>query len=460
MFIILPSEDNACIFYGQIDQKDIIDDLGNILGVIVEYANRLENNQIKSIRISQGKFIYGKFDKIYVIFKVQQTDELDDVKVNLENLAKGFISMFKDKLESNNADASAYEKFSEKINSYLEKPKEKIENNPSLNNSQSVSIENTEQKSKQLAPKEPIKKSSSELLKTPKPIEYIPKELPKTDELSGNNPVIQPEKRDAYPNGIDEYMIDEVLWNENQAVSKDYTADFVDGIIAKVQIFLSISIVHHYELIIDFQNYPDKPKLEPTSSMTEKIIDMVMNASYFMKNWDPKMPPHIIEIVREIEKILTLLKAQNKLEANAELPESMIPDLQPIEKLPPLPESEKTKIKTTEPIEQKNEPSKPLNISSVVDNVNEEDLEPLQNKTSEIKTEDAKTGLQLSEKDKEKENEKLQKKLEKEKKEKEKQLEKEKKIKEKEQKKQVKEDKKADKKELQDFIKEIKEDTD
>ncbi len=102
-------------------------------------------------------------------------------------------------------------------------------------------------------------------MKTPKPIEYIPKELPKTDELSGNNPVIQPEKRDAYPNGIDEYMIDEVLWNESQALSKDYTADFVDGIIAKVQIFLSISIVHHYELIIDFQNYPDKPKLEPTS---------------------------------------------------------------------------------------------------------------------------------------------------------------------------------------------------
>lgn len=463
VFIILPSEDNACIFYGQIDQKDVIDDLGNILGVIVEYANRLENSQVKSIRISQGKFVYGKFDMIYVIFKIQQSDELDDVKANLENMAKGFISMYKDKLDSNNSDASTYEKFSEKINSFIEKPKEKIETIKPKLESKEPSSDKTEPMLEKQTNKEPIRKSGSEMLKTPKPIEYTPKELPKTEELNGKNPIIQPEKRDAFPNGIDEYMVDEVLWNESQAVSKDYTADFVDGIIAKIQVFLSISIVHHYEIIIDFQNYPDKPTFEPTSSMTESIIEMVLNASYFMKNWDPKMPPHIVEIVREIEKILSLLKTQNKLEPNAELPESMVPDLLPIEKLPPLPESEKPKIKPIpEPTEQKTNTLKNMSLSSVVDNVNEEDLETEPTDKPESKTQESKDVQvkPLSQGDKEKENEKLQKKLEKEQKEKEKQMEKEKKQKEKDQKKQIKDDKKSEKKELQGFIKEIKEDTD
>jgi hypothetical protein len=229
VFIILPSEDNACIFYGQIDQKDVIDDLGNILGVIVEYANRLEDNQVKSIRISQGKFAYGKFDKIYVIFKIQQSDELDDVKSNLENLAKGFISMYKDKIDTGIAEPSKYEKFSEKVNSYLEKPKINTPEPNQKPESKIVMHDKTIKSEEKLPISESIKKSASELLKTPKPIEYIPKELPKSaDDLNGNSPIIQPEKREAYPNGIEEYMVDEVLWNESQAVSKDYTSDFVD----------------------------------------------------------------------------------------------------------------------------------------------------------------------------------------------------------------------------------------
>ena len=62
------------------------------------------------------------------------------------------------------------------------------------------------------------------------------------------------------------------------------------------------------------------------------------------------MPPHLIEIVREIEMVLMKYKAKGKLSDTSEMPEAALPDLEPLPELPPLEEDEKP-----EPLEEKEE---------------------------------------------------------------------------------------------------------
>ncbi|MBD3353167.1 MAG: hypothetical protein GF364_16925, partial [Candidatus Lokiarchaeota archaeon] len=127
VFIILPEKQNACIFYGQIDENDEIEDLSNILGVVVEYASRLDEGDIKPLGISQGKFAYGKFQNIYVIFKIQPSDDLDEIKSILKNLATGFINLYGESLKSADEDPSKYEDFSNKINAFLSESEDEEE---------------------------------------------------------------------------------------------------------------------------------------------------------------------------------------------------------------------------------------------------------------------------------------------------------------------------------------------
>jgi len=451
VFIILPAKENACIFYGQIDEKDIVEDLGNTLGSITEYASRLEENNVKIIKISQGKFAYGKFQNFYIITKIDERDNLDSVKDIIISLSEGFYNQFKDKLENNIEDPSVYEKFSENIQEYFTKSEHKT-----VSETKKTEISKKNEQVSEVS-KEPSKENSIlELLKKPEPIKLEIKPIVSEEEitLDGSKPLIQPMKREAYVSGIEDYMSDEILWNESQEVMKEYTAEFVEGFIAKLKIFLSISIVHHYELIIDFQNYPQKPQILPSDTMDENLISKCENASYILKNWDPKIPAHIIEIVREIEKILNILKSKGMIEATTELPESMLPELEPLEQLPPLTpeqqkaieelEASKKRIQIKEIAESEN---KPKEIIENVPNIEQpkfstpEEIESKQISSTNI------TEPKEQQEKKKKEDEKKKKEDEKKKKEEEKRRKEE-------EKKKLKFEKKEDGKQLKEIMKE------
>lgn len=347
IFVILPSQENACIFYGQIDQSEDSEDLGNILGVVVEYAQRVDNNQVKSIRISQGKFAYGKFNDIYIISKIEQSAEMDEVKTILTNMAKGFLEKFNSQIESSNGDPSAYEGFSSEIQSYLQSKPAPIKKSAAESEAdlESKIAEKPQEKSKFDLAKPKLDKSGTDYLKAEKPMQFEPTQMPKETEFSNKSPIIQPAEREAYADGLADYMKDEVLWNESQEVMKEYTAEFVDNIISKLEIYLSISITHHYKVIIDFQNYPEEPKFPPTDDFTEAVIAKVKEKSYFLANWDVKVPPHVIELVREIEAILSKLKSIGELDSTTEMPAAAMPELEPLEKLPPLDDDLKAELK-------------------------------------------------------------------------------------------------------------------
>lgn len=351
VFIILPAQDNACIFYGQIDEEEDSADLGNILGVIVEYAQRVDNSQVKSIRISQGKFAYGKFDDIYVISKISQSSDMEKVKSTIKSMAKGFLNKYKDQINSKTADPGRYEDFSADIHDYLEeKAVEKQESEPDETAIEKTTTiaEEPEKIRKAKLEKPEIKKSGTDFLRSEKPMKFEPSEVPKEKKFSNETPIIKPVEREAYADGLEDYMKDEVLWNESQEVMNEYTAEFVTNIISKLEVYLSISITHHYKMIIDFQNYPEKPKFETTEDFTDEVLNKVKQKSYFLANWDVKMPPHIIEIVREFEAILSKLKSRGELKATTEMPAAAMPELEPLEKLPPMDDEMKKALKKKE----------------------------------------------------------------------------------------------------------------
>ena len=404
VFVLLPSEENACVFFGQIDENDVVEDLGNILGTIVDYAQNLNDSQIKAIQISQGKFAYGKFGVIYLIFKIQRSDDMDEIKEILKKMANGFIKTYKSDLDSFSGDTSAFDSFTNEIQSYItvSKPKPKVKPSKSIDlaslrkgsatkptysaptitqgssssgkdtntNISKAKIRTSKSEPEIKVPAEPEKKKKS-YLKSAKPIEFVPTKMPEITTVSSDKAIISPDKRDAYANGIDEYMKDEILWNESQAVMKEYTAEFYEGLIAKLQIFLSISITHHYEIIIDFQNYPEKPIVSFSDGLKGELGEY-NDCSYFFKNWDVKIPPHVLELVREFEKILMNLKTRGKLEATAAMPEASLPELEPLETLAPLPKSKrKIKTETLSSKEQKTEEKESKEKVIIKDNSDE-----------------------------------------------------------------------------------------
>ena len=180
-------------------------------------------------------------------------------------------------------------------------------------------------------------------------------ELPKEVQI-GKEPIIKAMKRDAYPDGIADYKRDEVLWNESEMVKNEYVAEFVEGMITNLQVFLSISLTHHYELFIDFSDYPAKPEISIGKGLSEELGISLDQLLFFYRNWDTKIPPHIIELVREFEATLMKFKAKGKLSDTDEMPETALPELEPLPELPPW--EEEPEVEATTPEEPKEESEK------------------------------------------------------------------------------------------------------
>ncbi len=99
---------------------------------------------------------------------------------------------------------------------------------------------------------------------------------------------IPPEERDA------------LLAEEAQLLMNEYQTEIVDGSISRMRLYLSITIEKHYVLGIDFSNYPVSA---PLVTLQEAVKQVVGESGELdtMKNWDPAKPPHVADIIREIE---------------------------------------------------------------------------------------------------------------------------------------------------------------
>jgi len=291
------------------------EDLTKVLGTIASKIAGLDVNSASSIQISENSYIFGNFEKIIIIVGYGGSD-LPSKELLIE-LNRGFIGKFSELLENySNEDIPKFKAFLNEAKTIIETPLP----------SKTVEVKKEE----------------------PQPAAIEP---PKEDEI-GAKPLLKPMERAPFPEGIADYQRDEVLWNEAEMAKADYVAEFVEGMISQIKVFLSISLTHHYEIYIDFSEYPSKPKISIGAGLADELGKSLDELLFFYRNWDTKIPAHIIEIIREFETVLMKFKAKGKLSDTSEMPEAALPDLEPLPELPPLEEDEKPE---PEPLEEKEE---------------------------------------------------------------------------------------------------------
>ncbi len=311
---IIDKKNNMLIFLGNLIENISIDqqELAAVLGKIVAAAKKLDLNSFEESKIGEKSYFYGSYEKIIIIVQYKETKAPPNELLGVFN--KTFNQKFSDLLNNySNEDIPKFKSFLDDLKNIVSKFEQSIEEKPT------------------------------------KPATTI--EPPKEVKI-GREPIIKPMKRDAYPEGIADYKRDEVLWNESEMVKNEYVAEFVDGMITHLQIFLSISLTHHYELFIDFSEYPAKPKISIGKGLSQELGESLDELLFYYRNWDTKIPPHIIELVREFEAILMKYKAKGKLSDTDEMPETALPDLEPLPELPPW--EEETKDSTAIPEKSEN----------------------------------------------------------------------------------------------------------
>ncbi len=392
IFVIDAKNDNPCIFYGQIEQSPQPPNLAEILTMFIQKSSALSPGKFDTSQTGQGKFLFSNFEKIYVILKVLPSGTISFAEKFLKGIAEQFLQKYGKDLETYGGDVSIFAGFSEiaaEIYSDLqeinqkkpEAPAAEIPAIPAVSKElapkaaakgevicpeckksnpagsgfcldcgadlgEAVKIPAPATPSKSAAQSSPaVPAKATDFMRAPEPIKFTPQKLP-SREIGAQT--IKPMKREAYPDGIPEYSRDEILWNESQSVMNEYSAEFVEDSVSKLSVALSISLQHHYSFEIDFTNYPDRPTITISQGLQDELGGPLSETLSFLKGWDPKIPPHIIEIVREFEALLTKLKTQGKLTATAEMPEAAMPELVPLKPLPKLTPEEEARIKKWE----------------------------------------------------------------------------------------------------------------
>lgn len=99
---------------------------------------------------------------------------------------------------------------------------------------------------------------------------------------------------------------DLLISTEAALIQQEYAMDYIENEIGEVEIYLTITIEQTFIIKINFANYPKKPNVELQEGL-KKLIGDINNALDILKNWDEQKPPHVVEIVRELEGKLWFL---------------------------------------------------------------------------------------------------------------------------------------------------------
>ena len=258
------------------------EELSYILGYIISESTKLKLDSFSTAQIKDKNYFFGNFDKIVIAIQYANDDSsLEDFLIEIN---KNFIENFENILEDY------------AINNITEfKPFINV--------------------IKDILPK--YQKTSLEELK-----------------LSENVSIIKALERSDYPEGVSDYIRDEVLWEEARMVKDAFPADFLDGLLFHLQIYMRISKKHIYKIFVDFSDYPSKPTLGFSEGLNKEINRKLGKSTdellYFYKNWDAKTPPHIIEIIKELEAVLLQIYAKGELSETSHM---TLPDLRPLPKI-------------------------------------------------------------------------------------------------------------------------------
>lgn len=346
------------VFFGQLTDNPI-EDLETVLGQILGKAKDQPPGTQKLMALKQGKFLFTVYPSFYIIVALSKGTEKDIADKIIKQLGDRFQTNFEPKLASYSGDNSIFASFSSDIQtvltSFLSKPAAEPSAEAIIEASKTEELEAQTEFVKEppsITPEPAIAENNPDTAATsteddtgktikPGPSPNIPlsqrkgmieikKSTVVVEALTGDKPIVTPEKRQAYPDGIPEYARDEVLFNESFEVQKNFECELVDYSVSDVKIVMNISLTHIYEVEINFTDYPERPKVILGETLQKELGKPIEEISYILKHWDPKIPAHIKEIVYELEKILTRFKSEGKLSPTQEMPSYAIPELEPL----------------------------------------------------------------------------------------------------------------------------------
>ena len=293
IIFIIEKKKNLLIFLGLLDEniKANQDDLSKFLREIVTEVINLRIKSFSKIQISDKNYFIGNLDKVIIVIQYLKDNPNPEDLIN--ELKKRFVAEYYNILENyNDNDIPEFKSFLGTI--------------------------------KEFSP------------------EYLKNTIEDLNNV-GLETIVEPLKRDAYPEGVSDYDRDEVLWNEAKIVKDKYPANFVEGMIFNLEIYLSISSTQNYKIYIDFSNYPLKPIIAIGKQLKRELGEDLNELEDLFKNWDIKKPLHIIEIVDKFKVVLNKFKDQNRLSDTSEIPKSALPELKPLPNVNALDENKDNK---------------------------------------------------------------------------------------------------------------------
>jgi len=90
-------------------------------------------------------------------------------------------------------------------------------------------------------------------------------------------------------------------------IQMEYPIDQIEKNKADINVYLTITLEKTFIIEINFNNYPEKPII----TFPEDVINLLVEPKKeldLLKKWNSKSPPHIVELIREIESKLFFVK--------------------------------------------------------------------------------------------------------------------------------------------------------
>jgi len=117
-----------------------------------------------------------------------------------------------------------------------------------------------------------------------------------TDEFSNDQP---------FYDGTEEPSLE--LKTELGLIQQEYAYDQIGSSYSQISVYITITLSKTFIIAVDFTKFPEKPKI----SLPKEVKDILKDPNTSLttlSNWKSKKAPHIVEVLRELEKKLYFIK--------------------------------------------------------------------------------------------------------------------------------------------------------
>ena len=93
---------------------------------------------------------------------------------------------------------------------------------------------------------------------------------------------------------------EQIIEREYEFLCTEFTCELVKEQKYNLEIFISRNLEEHFIVSVNYKDYPERPKVKYPRGI-KKLIGKPEEGLLTLANWNEENPPHIVEILRELE---------------------------------------------------------------------------------------------------------------------------------------------------------------